>query len=204
MNAQPRLPPTLVLASASPRRRTLLEMLGLTFEVVPAHIDETFDPAEPAAVHAERLAREKARVIAAGMPDAIVIGSDTVVTIDDTILGKPEDEDHALRMLGILSGRVHTVATGVAVASGGSMYSGVEVVEVKFRQFDRETAHAYVGTGEPMDKAGAYGIQGYGATLVERINGDYFAVMGLPIVRLLGLLEDAGWRYTYRGMIPVR
>lgn len=194
--------PNLVLASQSPRRVQLLTMLGLTFDIVPADIDEAYLPGETAALHAERLAREKALTVAEREPGALVIGSDTVVVIDERVLGKPADADEAVSMLLDLQGREHIVATGVAVADDGAVSSAVEQVAVRFRSFTRETALAYVATGEPLDKAGAYGIQGFGASLVERIDGDYFAVMGLPICRLILLLEDMGFRYDFRGLVP--
>ena len=193
--------PPLVLASQSPRRAQLLTMLGLTFDVVPADVDETQEPGEAPTVHAERLAREKALAVAARRAEALVIGSDTVVVVDDQVLGKPRDDEHAVRMLLALQGRDHTVATGVAIAHGGTeVVSAVELVTVRFRIFDEATARAYVATREPMDKAGAYGIQGYGATIVERVDGDFFAVMGLPLVCLTTLLEDIGYRYNFRGI----
>ena len=192
--------PALVLASSSPRRAQLLGMLGLRFDVEPATIDERYRPGEAAAAHAERLAREKALSVVERRRDAFVIGSDTVVVVDDDVLGKPRDDDDAVRMLMRLQGREHRVATGIAVARSGEVWSGVEEVRVWFRRFDASFAQAYVETGEPHDKAGAYGIQGYGAALVERIAGDFFAVMGLPIGRLLSLLADAGWQYRFDGV----
>ena len=196
--------PPLVLASQSPRRSLLMGMIGLQFEIVPADVDETYRKGEDAKAHAERLAREKARVVANGRPDALVVGSDTVVVVDRKVLGKPTNDAEAVDMLMRLQGRTHRVETGIAVATpNGLLLSGVETVRVHFRPFDRVLAEAYVETGEPMDKAGAYGIQGYGSVLVERIEGDYFAVMGLPIGRMLALLEGAGWRYSFRGLEPV-
>jgi septum formation protein len=186
-----------VLASRSPRRAELLRMLGLDIETVPADVDETWRPGEDPAAHAERLARQKAVAVADRRTDAVVIGSDTVVAMDRDVLGKPADPEDAVRMLMRLQGRVHEVATGVAVWHGG-LRSGVERVHVRFRAFDEETARLYVATGEPMDKAGAYGIQGYGSTLVERIAGDYFAVVGLPVCLLFRLLHDAGLAYNFR------
>jgi nucleoside triphosphate pyrophosphatase len=191
--------PDLVLASASPRRAHLLEMLGLSFRVRPANIDESLHDAETPVAHAERLSVEKARAIADLEPHAIVVGSDTVVVVDDVILGKPGDRAEAVAMLLRLQGREHIVLTGVAVVRDGRCWSAIERVSVRFRAFDAETARRYAETGEPMDKAGAYGIQGYGATLVERIEGDFFAVMGLPVARLVTLLEAAGYRYTFGG-----
>jgi septum formation protein len=193
----------LILASGSPRRAELLHMLGLDFVIRPAGIDETYLPGEEPGAHAERLAREKAAAIAGSAPESIVIGSDTVVIVDDDVLGKPGDADEAVEMLLRLQGREHTVATGVAVVANGSVESAVERVRVRFRTFDRALARAYVATGEPMDKAGAYGIQGYGATLVERIDGDYFSVMGLPVSRLIRILERLGIAYAFPGLAPL-
>lgn len=199
----PPTPPTpLILASQSPRRAQLFRMLGLRFDVIPGDVDESYRPGEDPVVHAERLAREKASAIARAQPDALVIGSDTVVVIDDVVLGKPDDAEDAVGMLMQLQGREHMVATGIAVASSAEVRSAVERVTVRFRRFDEAVARAYVATGEPLDKAGAYGIQGYGATLVDRIDGDFFAVMGLPIVRLILLLEQFGWRYDFPAVEP--
>jgi septum formation protein len=177
-------------------------MLDLRFDVEPAHIDERYRPGEQPEAHAERLAREKALAIAPSRTNAIVIGSDTVVVVDGDILGKPVNAEDAVRMLMRLKGREHIVVTGIAVVHGEVVRSHVEQVRVRFRDFDTECARAYVTTGEPMDKAGAYGIQGYGAALVERIEGDYFAVMGLPIARLIVLLESLGFVYDFRGLTP--
>ncbi|MFL5465447.1 MAG: Maf family protein [Gemmatimonadaceae bacterium] len=186
-----------VLASGSPRRRQLLELIGITHEVRPPNIDETARPREAPRRHAERLAREKATAIAKRDPDLITIGADTVVVINRKVLGKPVDGSDAARMLAMLSGREHTVITAVAVSRGKKLRSAIEEVRVKFRRLRQAEIDAYIATGEPMDKAGAYGIQGYGATIVERIDGDYFAVMGLPLVRLIGLLRDVGVTYRF-------
>ena len=187
-----------ILASASPRRRDLLTMIGIAHEVIPADVDETYGPEEVPRAHAERLAREKASVLAARAPDAVIIAADTIVVVDGDVLGKPRDADEAARMLRRLAGRTHTVFTAVAVARGAKLLSGVEEVGVTFRPLDDATITSYVATGEPMDKAGAYGIQGYGAAIVERIDGDYFAVMGLAIGRMLALLRELGFRYDFR------
>jgi len=186
-----------VLASASPRRRQLLDLIGIAHEVRPANIDETPRPREAPRRHAERLAREKATTIATRDADLVTIGADTVVVINRKVLGKPRDEAEAIDMLSQLGGREHTVITAVAVARGKKLRSSVEEVQVTFRHLRAEEIAAYVATGEPMDKAGAYGIQGYGATIVERIEGDYFAVMGLPLVRLVSLLRDLGIHYRF-------
>lgn len=190
-----------VLASASPRRRELLNLIGISHEVRPANIDETIRARETPRRHAERLAREKASAIATRDPDLITIGADTIVVINRKILGKPVDAAQAAHMLRHLSGRQHTVITAVAVSRGRKLRSAVEDVRVKFRRLRDEEIDAYVATGEPMDKAGAYGIQGFGATIVERIEGDYFAVMGLPLVRLVGLMRDVGVKYRFGKLV---
>jgi septum formation protein len=187
--------PRVILASASPRRRELLSLIGIEHEVRPANIDETYLPGEAAREHAERLAREKAGAIE--VPDAITIGSDTIVVVDGRVLGKPRDREHAAEMLHQLSGRSHVVMTGVAAKWRGKLVSGLEEVGVTFRPLRDDEIERYIDTGEPMDKAGAYGIQGFGATIVERVDGDYFAVMGLPLNRLARLLETLGLNYTF-------
>ncbi|HJP60900.1 MAG TPA: Maf family protein [Gemmatimonadaceae bacterium] len=186
-----------VLASSSPRRRQLLELIGIEHEVLPSNIDETLRPRETPRRHAERLAREKASAIATREPAKITIAADTIVVINRKVLGKPRDDDDARRMLSMLSGREHTVITAVAVARGRKLRSAVEEVKVKFRRLREDEIDAYIATGEPMDKAGAYGIQGFGATIVDCVNGDYFAVMGLPLARLVTLLRDLGVRYRF-------
>jgi septum formation protein len=190
-------PVRVVLASQSPRRRELLAQLGIVHEVRPADIDETPFPNEAPGPHSERLAREKAGSIARAEPDALVIGSDTIVVLDGDIMGKPRDAADARAMLRRLAGRTHTVHTALAIAHGGEVHSGVEVVAVTMREATDAELAAYVATGEPMDKAGAYGIQGYGAALVERIDGDYFAVMGLPLQRLVAMLRAAGYGWMF-------
>jgi len=192
-----------VLASSSPRRRQLLNLIGIAHEVRPPNIDETMRPRESPRRHAERLAREKASAIAKRDPDLITIGADTIVVVSRKVLGKPRDADDAARMLALLSGREHMVTTAVAVSRGKKLRSAVEEVSVRFRRLRDDEIEAYIATGEPMDKAGAYGIQGYGATIVERIEGDYFAVMGLPIVRLVGLLRDVGIRYQFGNLATI-
>ena len=187
----------MILASQSPRRRELLALVGIPHEVRPADIDETYLPGEPPRDHAERLAREKTAAIAAAEPDALVIGSDTIVVVDGDVLGKPAEAEEAGRMIARLAGRTHTVMTGVAVAWRGQTRSAVEEVDVTFHPLSAREIAEYVATREPMDKAGAYGIQGYGATIVARVDGDYFAVMGLPLQRLVRLLGDVGIRYPF-------
>jgi septum formation protein len=192
-----------ILASASPRRRELLSLVGIPHVVEPADIDESYREGEEAPQHAERLAREKAATVAARHPDAVVIAADTIVLIDGLVLGKPSDDADAERMLAMLGGQTHVVLTAVAVAYHGELRAGVESVRVAFRRLTRERIRAYIATGEPMDKAGSYGIQGYGATLVERIDGDYFAVMGLALSRMVDLLAELGVRYDF-GPLSVR
>jgi len=186
-----------ILASGSPRRRQLLELIGIPHEVRPSNIDETMRPRETPRRHAERLAREKASAIATREPDVITIAADTIVVVNRKVLGKPRDTDDARRMLAMLSGREHTVLTAVAVARGRKLRSAIEEVKVKFRRLREDEIDAYIATDEPMDKAGAYGIQGFGATIVECVDGDYFAVMGLPLARLVTLLRDLGVRYRF-------
>jgi septum formation protein len=186
-----------VLASSSPRRRELLNLIGIAHEVRPANLDESMRPRETPRRHAERLARDKASAVATRDPDLITIAADTIVVINRKVLGKPVDEEDAARMLAMLSGREHTVITAVAVSRGKKLRSAIEEVKVKFRRLREDEIEAYIATGEPMDKAGAYGIQGYGATIVERVEGDYFAVMGLPLVRLIGLMRDVGVVYQF-------
>ena len=188
---------SVILASQSPRRRQLLELVGIRHEVRPADIDESVHQGELPERYAERLAREKARTVAASDSSGLVIGADTIVVIDELILGKPKDVSDAERMLAMLSGRTHTVMTAVAVCHGDRIASSVEIVDVAFVALDENQIREYVATGEPMDKAGAYGIQGYGATIVRRIDGDYFAVMGLSLVRLVALLREIGVSYDF-------
>jgi septum formation protein len=165
--------------------------------VRPAHIDEAQHAGEPPRAYAERLAREKAHKVAEQHPEAVVIGADTIVVVDGDVLGKPDDDASAMRMLQRLSGRGHVVDTAVAVVRDGRAASAVEEVAVQFRTLSDVEIARYIETGEPMDKAGAYGIQGYGATIVERVDGDYFAVMGLPLGLLVRLLRRVGVRYDF-------
>ena len=189
--------PRVVLASQSPRRRELLTLIGIEHVVLPSNLDETMRPEELPAPHALRLAVEKAGAVASAQPDAVVIGADTVVVLDGKVLGKPASVDAARDMLRALNGRTHKVITAVAVAYNGATRQAAEEVAVTFRKLDDDEIEAYVATREGMDKAGAYGIQGFGATIVERIEGDYFAVMGLPLVRLTMLLREAGLSYRF-------
>ncbi|WP_404363846.1 Maf family protein [Marinobacter sp.] len=190
----------IILASASPRRAELLNQLGLRFSVCPVNIDETPGPGESAAHYVERLAREKAAagLALAATPDSLVIGSDTSVVQGDTILGKPANEEQAGLMLSGLSGRCHRVMTAVALAGPHGCHARLVTTEVRFRSLAEEEIRAYCRTGEPMDKAGAYGIQGKGGVFVDRLWGSYSAVVGLPLEETAGLLADAGqpvWKY---------
>lgn len=184
---------TLTLASQSPRRKQLLEMLGLPIRVVPADIPEQPLPRETPLAYSKRLAREKSRAV----PGEFVLGADTIVVLDDHLLEKPVDAEDAVRMLKLLQGRSHEVISSVALAHNGTEKVLTDITKVTFRAADEAMLRAYVATGEPMDKAGAYGIQGYGAALVERIEGDFFGVMGLPVRLVLQLLEEAGWPYRF-------
>lgn len=197
--------PALVLASASPRRTALLAMLGLAHEVMHANVDEALIPGESAEAHVERLACAKASAVAGLRPDALVLGADTVVVLDGEVLGKPERRQDAVATLLRLAGRDHIVLSGLAVeAPGGVVYSGVSSTRVTFRAFDEALARRYVSTGEALDKAGSYGIQGLGAALIESIEGDYFTVVGFPVPELMSLLERAGWAYVFGGLEPMR
>jgi septum formation protein len=191
------VPVRVILASQSPRRRELLTLVGIAHEVRPADIDESVMPGEEPVPHCERLARAKAHVLAERHPEAVVIAADTIVVLDGEILGKPVDQADARAIIARLSGRTHTVFTAMAVARDGRTESAVEEVQVTFRPLSTEEIAEYVATREPMDKAGAYGIQGFGATIVERIEGDYFSVMGLGLRRLVALLERVGLRYDF-------
>ncbi len=193
-------PPRLILASGSPRRRQLLEQLSLTFEVQPSDVDERLLSGEGPAEAAERLARAKAQHRAE--EGCLALGCDTLVLHGDAVLGKPDSARHAAAMLERLSGDEHMVYTGIALASPDRVNSAVEATRVWFRHLSASECVEYAATGEPLDKAGAYGIQGFGAAIVDRIEGDYFNVMGLPIRRLLQLLEAFGWRYAFGSLQP--
>ncbi len=184
---------TLILASASPRRRALLEQLDLHFTVAVADIDERARAGEAPADLACRLAREKALTVLGHEPDATVLASDTIVVRDGEVLGKPADEDDAARMLRLLSGRSHQVMTAVAVLRQDYEDVFLVTTEVTFRPLSDAEIHAYVRSLEPLDKAGAYGIQGLGAAFVERIQGSYSAVVGLPLCETVQALRRAGF-----------
>jgi septum formation protein len=189
-----------ILASGSPRRHELLDMIGIAHEVIPANIDESLRNGERPVEHVERLAREKGAAIADRFPNSLVIAADTIVVIDGEVLGKPRDAAEARAMLHRLAGRTHVVFTAVAASLHGRLESAVEEVSVTFLPISDSTIANYVATGEPMDKAGSYGIQGYGATIVQRIDGDFFTVMGLPLARLVALLRRLGVSYEFRGV----
>lgn len=184
------------LASASPRRRELLAQIGVPFEIEPADVDESQLADESAAAYVQRLANDKAaavweRVAAAGRP-APVVAADTIVVVDRDVLGKPADEADAARMLTRLSGRGHVVMTAVTVRDGVGERTALASSEVRFRPTTAAERAAYCRTGEPLDKAGAYGIQGCGAVFVESLRGSYSAVMGLPLFETAALLGELG------------
>ena len=180
----------LVLASASPRRRELLAQAGFQFEVRPAHIPEDPHPGEDPIAYVTRLARQKAEAVYAQFanPEAVVLGADTTVTLDNHILGKPENQEDAARMLRLLSGRTHRVITGVAIISATRTQVAAEVTAVQFLTLSEQEIASYIATGEPNDKAGAYAIQGFAARWIPRIEGCYFNVVGLPISLVSTLL----------------
>ena len=185
----------LVLASASPRRRELLAQCGLSFIVHPAHIPEDLLPNENPIAYVSRLARQKAETVFAQLESdqssSVVLGADTTVTVDNEILGKPADAADAARMLRLLSGRMHRVITGVAVVTSAHIEVAAEVTGVRFLTLSDEEIAEYIATGEPMDKAGAYAIQGRAARWIPRIVGDYFNVVGLPIALVTTMLQVA-------------
>lgn len=182
-----------ILASASPRRKQLLDMLGLDFTVCPAKGEETLPDGIGPEEAVMRLSAQKAGSVAGQFgPEDVIIGADTIVWYDGRILGKPKDEQDAARMLAMLSGNTHTVYTGVTVRKGEQAVSAAEETKVRFRRLSGPEIDAYIATGEPMDKAGAYGAQGYASLFVEGIEGDFFNVMGLPVCRLGKLLKEVG------------
>jgi len=185
----------LILASASPRRRELLAQAGFIFTVESADVDESLRDGEEPVAYVLRLAVEKAQAVFAGysavQETLVVLGADTSVVLDDEVLGKPADAADAMRMLRRLSGRTHQVLTGVAAVTRAGVFSDVETTEVTFSEIPEAELAAYCATDEPLDKTGAYGIQGYAARWIPRIDGDYFNVMGLPIARTAKLIETA-------------
>lgn len=183
----------IILASQSPRRRELLERMGISdFEIIPAQGEEMFDPGLTPGQLVEELSRRKCVEVSAAHPEALVIAADTLVAVNNRVLGKPGSEEDASRMLHTLSGRLHMVYTGVTVACGGKLVTEHEMTSVRFRALSDADIIRYIATGESMDKAGAYGIQGYGCLLVEGITGDYYNVVGLPVCRLGRILTSFG------------
>jgi septum formation protein len=197
----------LVLASASPRRRELLALLGVPFLVIPADIDETPPDGHSPEQVTVALAREKAMAVAARLREGIILGADTIVVYEQSVLGKPADTGEALNMLRRLNGREHQVYTGISLIDvrGGAVvreHSEAVCTRVWFRQVSEAHLMRYVNTGEPMDKAGAYGAQGYGATLIERLEGCFFNVVGLPVSRVCAVLEAWGVAPLVEGTSP--
>ena len=184
----------IILASTSPRRKELLRQIGLIFEVVPSEIEEDVKDGEKPCEHVLRLARLKAQVIARDQHSAVIIGADTIVVLGGEILGKPKDEEEAFAMLSQLSGRVHKVFTGFCVldASDGSEYSEAVESKVRFKHLTPEEIRGYIKTGEPMDKAGAYAVQGRGSYMIKEIQGSYTNVVGLPLCELFEVLARIG------------
>ena len=179
----------LILASQSPRRKELLGLFGLPFMIKVADIDETMDERASAYDEVARVSREKALAVDRAQSD-IVIAADTIVVCENKVLGKPKSEEEAVQMLSLLSGRDHQVMTGMTVLKGEQCLSCTEVTDIHFRELSQKEIAAYVATGEPMDKAGAYGIQGGAALFAEKMVGDYYNVMGLPVCKLRILLEQ--------------
>ena len=182
-----------ILASQSPRRKELLGLTGLDFVIRVADIDETMDPAVSPYDEVARLSREKAMAVERDEAD-VVIAADTIVVCDGERLGKPKDEADAFRMISMLSGRDHQVMTGMTVLKGDRAETVTEVTDIHFRELAESEIRAYIATGEPMDKAGAYGIQGGAALFVSHLSGDYFNVVGLPVCALTGILRRFGLR----------
>ena len=180
----------LILASASPRRRELLQQVGVKFRVEVADIDETPLSAETPAAYVARLALGKAQKVAANNPGCVVLGSDTTVVLDDEILGKPENDADARRILATLAGRRHQVMTAVALVRDDQQRQQTVITQVHFAALTAAQIAAYVATGEPADKAGAYGIQGLGAVLVDAIDGSYSNVVGLPLTETAAMLQE--------------
>ena len=187
----------IVLASGSPRRKQLLEMLRIPFRVIPPDVDEHVLPGEEPGHYVTRLSRAKAEAVVPRAPGEVILAADTTVVLDGTIFEKPTSPAHAVEMLSRLQGRTHEVMTAVTVAQDGKIEQALDVSRVTFRPADRATLEAYVATGEPMDKAGAYAIQGLGAPLIERVEGDFFGVMGLPLRLALDLLARFGRPYRF-------
>jgi septum formation protein len=183
--------PEIILASASPRRRELLAQTGFNFRAVASNVAEVRKPGESPIAFVTRLAREKAEDVAVGFPGRVVVGADTIVVCDEEVLGKPADAADAKRMLTLLAGRTHQVMTGVCVVSGENVESAVEVTMVQMLTVSAREIDEYVASGEPMDKAGAYAIQGGAGRWIPRIQGCYFNVVGLPLALTTAMLQSA-------------
>ena len=181
-----------ILASQSPRRRELLSMLGLTFEIITADIDETMDPALTVEEAVAEVCRKKAQAVGQSHPDKLIVAADTIVVVDGKVLGKPHSEEEAFAMLRSLSGRSHTVMTAFCLSKGDQAETHVEKTHLRFRELSDGEINAYVATGSPMDKAGAYGIQDQASIFVEALDGDYYNVMGLPLCSLTQCLRVWG------------
>jgi septum formation protein len=187
----------IVLASGSPRRRQLLEMLRIPFRVLAPDVDEHVLAGEAPAAYVTRLSRVKAEAVASRAPGDVILAADTTVVLDGAIFEKPTSPDDAVRMLSLLQGRTHEVMTSVAVMRDSEIAQALDVSRVTFRPADEATLRAYAATGEPLDKAGAYAIQGLGAPLIDRVEGDFFGVMGLPLRLALDLLGRFGRPYRF-------
>ena len=187
----------LILASASPRRRQLLDMLGLPYRVIAPELDESYRSDEAPEAYVVRLARAKAAAVAVRWPTELVLAADTTVVLEEEIFGKPRSAEEAVAMLRRLQGKTHRVLTAVAIAAGERLEHALDVTAVTFRPLSEAAIADYVATGEPLDKAGAYAVQGAGAALVERIEWDFFGVMGLPVRLVLALLERFGRPYRF-------
>lgn len=183
----------LILASSSPRRREILSLVYPSFQIITKDVDETVDPKLPPVEIVMNLAERKAKGVAEEYPDAFVVGADTIVYLDGSILGKPKDAEDAEQMLSRLSGTTHSVFTGVAICYKGKVDTFYERTDVTFWELTDDEISEYIKTGEPLDKAGSYGIQGIGATLVKEIHGDYYTVVGLPIAKLYRHLKKMGF-----------
>lgn len=189
-----------ILASGSPRRRQWMEALQIPFEVWTPEVDETPLPGEEPEDLVHRLARAKAEIVAMVNPGRWIIASDTTVAVDHHVLGKPSDEEEAVRMLMLLQGRAHQVHTGLCLRRDDAVHALVDTAQVHFRPMTRAQAEWYARTGEPMDKAGAYAVQGIAALFIERIEGSFATVMGFPVERFSGLMRELGLLTHWLGM----
>ncbi len=181
-----------ILASASPRRKEILQNAGFTFEIIVSDADENITENLTPSETVEELAKRKAMAVLEKNSDAVVFGCDTVVAVDGKILGKPKNDDEAFEMIKMLSGKVHTVSTGVCICDANKISVFSNTTEVEFYPLSDDTIRSYIATGEGKDKAGSYGIQGYGCVLIKEIKGDYFSVMGLPVSESARVLADFG------------